>query len=44
MEKGDQELHDLLNDLDAIEGAMHIAIEQMTKLNGCDNISEQVNQ
>ena len=44
MEKGDREWHDLLNALDAMEGAVHIAVERLTKLSGCDSISEQVNQ
>ena len=44
MEKGGRELHDLLNDLDAMEGAVHVAMDRLTKFTGCDSISEQVNQ
>ena len=44
MDKGDRELHDLLNNLDAVEGAVHVAMERLIKLTGCDSISEQVNQ
>ena len=44
MDKGDRILHDLLNDLDAMEGTVHVAMERLIKLAGCDSISEQVNQ
>ena len=44
MDKGDRELHDLLNDLDAMEGTVHVAMERLIKLTGCDSISEQENQ
>ena len=44
MEKGDREWHGLLYDLDAMEGAVHVAVERLTKLTGCDSVSEQVIQ
>ena len=35
MEKGDREWHDLLNDLDAMEGAVHIAADKADRLRFC---------
>ena len=44
MDKGARAMHDLLNDLDAMEGTVHVAMERLIMLTGCDSISEQVNQ
>ena len=38
MEKGDREWSELLNDLNAMEGAVHVAVERLTKLTGCDSV------
>ena len=44
MEMGDREWHELLNDLDAMERAVHVAVERLTKLTGYSSVSEQINQ
>ena len=39
-----QEQHELLNDSDAMEGAVRVAMERLTKLIGCDSVIKQVKQ